>query len=136
MVKILTTHFINAKLEQQSIVIYDGDCGICKRFQQFLKQIDWLNHFHCRPLQDNVLYKEYPFLNPTKCCEEITLVSKSQKIYSGGDAIIKILSGLPLTAVIGWICHLPPLRWFVHWIYLKIAKNRYLISQLWNKNKT
>ncbi len=126
---------INQKLKQRSIVIYDDSCAFCKKSQQLLQKLDWLNNFNCRPLQDNTLYKEFLFLCPEKCREEMKLISKNQQVYSGGDAVIKICSGLPLTATIGWICHLPPLRWLVHWIYLKIAKNRHKISRFLQKSK-
>ncbi len=113
---------------KKMIVVYDGDCGICEKSRLLLEKLDWFDRFQCRPSQDQSLYLEFSTLKPEKCEREIKLISSSEKIYGGGDAVLKICQKLPLLFLIGWILWPWPLRKAVNFVYLKLAKNRYKIS--------
>jgi predicted DCC family thiol-disulfide oxidoreductase YuxK len=112
---------------KKSLVIYDGDCGICEKFRHLLEKLDWLKRFSCHPLTDHKIYNEYN-VTPEECELEIKLISPSSQIYGGADAMLKIMLNLPLLAPMGWVLWVFPFRFILIWLYPFIANNRYRIS--------
>ncbi len=110
------------KLMEQNIVYFDGVCGLCNFFVDFLIRKDKHNRLLFAPLQGETAAKNLG-INPN---QEFTTVvfSENGKLYYKSSAGIRILS------VVGGIWKLmrifllvPPfLRDFV---YDRIANNRY-----------
>lgn len=124
-------------LLKKSIVIYDGDCGICEKCRDAIEKLDWLKRYECHPLQQPELYVRFPVLTQEECLKELKLVKPSGNILGGADAVIEIGKGLPLLFIFAWIFWLPLLRQLARWLYPIIADHRYLISSSCGlKNRT
>ena len=123
----LDVHKINL---DKSLVIYDGECGFCKKCSYLIQKLDWFRQFECRPLQDESLYQKCPFLTQESCIEELKLVYKKNKnlacVYGGAKAVIKIALRLPLLMPVALFFSLPlnVLQELADFLYKKVSQNR------------
>ena len=113
---------------KKSIVIYDGDCGICEKFRKLVERLDWLHQFECRPFQNEESYLRSVNLSTEDCQKELKLIEDPKHIYGGANAAIRMCLKLPLLTIVGIIFSLPPFLQIARWLYPKIAENRYRFS--------
>jgi predicted DCC family thiol-disulfide oxidoreductase YuxK len=113
---------------KQSIVIYDGDCGICEKCRTLIERLDWFSRLQCLPLQEMALYSRFPLLKYEDCQRELKLIEEASPIIGGADAVIKICLKLPLMIPVGALFSLPLFKQVARWLYPIVASNRYRIS--------
>lgn len=114
--------------ENQHLLIYDGECGICDRIVRFLVKADKKRLFQFAPLNGITAEKVLKDL-PEKYRGEDTLVlvenwnTPQKKFYILGKGTLRIfwiLGGL--WGLIGWISFLPGC--FYDWMYRLFARHR------------
>lgn len=113
------------------LVFYDGTCGLCDYFVQFLLQYDKKEEFCFAPLQGitaDQLLKGVSREDSLIIIENYKTPDK--KMYLFGQGALRILwllgGGWKL---LGWLFFLPPFCY--NWLYTIIAKKRY---RLFGKN--
>ncbi|MEC7839299.1 MAG: DUF393 domain-containing protein [Chlamydiota bacterium] len=112
------------------LVFYDGKCGLCDHFVQFLLKRDKRNIFVFAPLQGETAKKFLEDVSEeVKNADSVILVENFQaddsKTYIFGKAAFKILWHLGgLWAVFGSINFMP--SFFYDWGYRLIASKRTL----------
>lgn len=112
------------------VIFFDGVCGLCNGFIDFIMKIDKKKKFHFSPLQSDYAQKNLP--------PEFTLDLKSvvykvnDHYYSKSEAVIKVLvetGGIWKLAIIGKL--LPSS--LLNLVYDLVAENRY---KLFGKKET
>jgi len=112
----------------QPVLIYDGDCGFCKR---------WVLRFHAAThgaftytsFQESA--SDYPDINPADFAQAAQLIEDNGKKYSGARAMLGALAmghgpSWPLQAY----QHVPGLKLVVNLVYHFIASHRMTASKI------
>ena len=112
------------------VIFFDGVCGLCNGFVDFIMKIDKEKKFHFSPLQSEYAQKNLP---PEYTRDLKSVVYKvDDHYYNKSEAVIKVLTeigGIWQLATIGEFLPLPVLNWS----YDMVAKNRY---KLFGKKET
>jgi predicted DCC family thiol-disulfide oxidoreductase YuxK len=107
-------------VSQKPIVFFDGVCGLCNRFVDFLFRRDRAGHFRVSPLQGQTAAR---YLGDREGLPSVVLW-EAGRVYEKSAAVLRILWSLGG----GWRCTAPlwivpsPLRDLV---YDWVARNRY-----------
>ncbi len=107
----------------ERLILYDGDCGLCNAWVDFVLKQDKHKRFKFAPLQSEVA--KVIDLDAAVNLKSIVYVRSGRK-YSKSGAALRILRDLGGIWLITWIF------WFIPFfirdlIYVLIAKNRYRI---------
>ena len=128
----IKVHLTSLPFPSKSIVIYDGDCGICETARRILEKLDFFSCFEAIPLQNEKLYDEFHFLSKEECLTELKLIQKkkdSYYLYGGVSAVLEIMRSLPLFYLFTFLFFLPFMYKMADWFYKLVAKNRHKISK-------
>jgi predicted DCC family thiol-disulfide oxidoreductase YuxK len=106
--------------QNNPIVFFDGECGLCDRSVQFIIKHDLKGIFHFCPLQSSIAKEIIPedFLN-----FNTVILYDNQVIYSKSSAAFRILRKLKTWYRILLIFTILP-RFITDAIYILIARNR------------
>jgi predicted DCC family thiol-disulfide oxidoreductase YuxK len=112
---------------QKSVLIYDGDCGFCRKWMRWFKAHDAAGHMEYLARQAPEREARYPQLNDAKYQGALQLILPSGEIHSGEMATstaLQYISGIHWH-LLGKFITLPGIRFFAHIGYKIIAKNRH-----------
>ncbi len=87
----------------KATLIYDGNCGFCRRWAARVQRWD---RYHCLdtvPLQTPALEERFPGVSRRECMERIHLVEPGGSVHAGAAAGREVLRRLPA----GWFWSLP-----------------------------
>jgi predicted DCC family thiol-disulfide oxidoreductase YuxK len=116
---------------RNTIVLYDGVCGLCNRAVQFLLKRDQHDRFRFAPLQSDFAAKllQRHGIDPSKLDTVYAVVNHgeaNEELLAKGDAFLlfaKVLGGVWNLARLGRL--IPrPIR---NWLYDFVAANRYRV---------
>jgi predicted DCC family thiol-disulfide oxidoreductase YuxK len=110
--------------QQQPIVFFDGWCGLCDKFVDFVLREDKYNIFLFSPLQGQTADAIIGNI-ATKELESIFLYD-NKNLYSKSDAVLRIFSYLGGLWRLCSFMHILPKRWR-DYIYNLVAQHRYKI---------
>lgn len=109
---------------KQHLVFYDGECGLCDAFVQFLLRVDKRESFFFAPLQGKHAEKLPP---EKKTLDSVILVEDykgKKRLYYEGKAAFRTLWLLGgRWRLIGWFNFLPAILY--NWCYRLVAANRH-----------
>lgn len=110
------------------LLIYDGDCGFCKR---------WVRRWWARTGErvDYAPYQQPDVLErhgvpPTAARRSVQLVLPDGHRYEGAEAVFRLLMLAPGRHVFARLGRLPVLRWIAERLYRFIARHRVLASRV------
>lgn len=106
------------------VIFFDGVCGLCNGFIDFIMKIDTEKKFHFSPLQSEYAQKNLPpeFTRDLKS----VVYKENDHCYSKSEAVLKVLTelgGIWKLASLGKLLPSP----FLNWGYDLVAENRYKI---------
>ncbi len=107
-------------------LIYDDDCGFCKRSLRIVKKFDFFNHIKLTP-SHKVGKNEYGIDNE-RLMFEMGAIDENKEIYYGADAFEQIFSRVFFFWPIAFLMKIPFGIYFARSIYRLIAKNRSKLS--------
>jgi predicted DCC family thiol-disulfide oxidoreductase YuxK len=116
-----------------TVVLYDGVCGLCNRFVNFVLPRDRRGRFHFAPLQGPFaaeVLRRHGLTPPAGDPESIVLVEScgtpSERLSNRSTAALRIVARLPGPwSWLGVLRLVPrPLR---DWVYDRVANSRYRI---------
>ena len=111
----------------KGIVLFDGQCPLCRRSVAILKKLDWLGRLHFQDARDvkNLPASEVP-LDPKKMLEEMHLLTPDRKRAPAGFKAFRWIAWrLPLLMPLAPFLYIPGVPWIGNKVYLWIAKNRF-----------
>jgi predicted DCC family thiol-disulfide oxidoreductase YuxK len=114
-------------LAQPGIVLFDGDCPLCKKSVSILKRLDWLSALRFHNARDTAnLPESKVVLNPQKLLDEMHLLTPDRKhAHAGYDAFRWIAWRIPLAWLVAPLMSFPGVPEVGNQIYRWIAKNRF-----------
>src|SRR4051812_19129408 len=122
----MTAALTETAADGKAVVLYDGECPLCKKSVSILKKLDW---FHKLSFQNGRDVEHLPpskvALNPQRLLEEMHLLTPDRtQAYPGYKAFRYMAWRLPLTLPFAPLMYVPGVPWIGNKIYLWIAKNR------------
>src|SRR5262249_37436954 len=121
---------------EKPLLIFDGDCGFCRRWIQRWKR-SALDRFEIAPYQE--VAAQYPQISAEDFRSSIHLLEPDGKHYRGAEAVFRCLSYNPRRA--GWLWlyrHFPGFAVCSEWCYRRVAAHRVFFSfwtrALWGKD--
>ena len=107
---------------ESNIVFFDGVCGLCNGFVDFLIKRDRKRVLLFAPLQGSKARELFPSINSEQL--ETIIYRCSGKEYHKSNAVLLILKDMGGLWSIAYMFKIVP-RFFRDWIYDFVAKNRY-----------
>ena len=116
------------ELKDLNIVCFDGICGICNEWVDFVIRIDKKRALRYTPLQNEVIrpYLMQFGIDPEKL-ETIVFIKKGE-VFLKSDAVFEIIRTADWNAWLIPVFKIFP-RFFRNFIYDIVAKNRYRIMK-------
>jgi predicted DCC family thiol-disulfide oxidoreductase YuxK len=111
----------------RAVVLYDGQCPLCRKSVSILKPLDWLGRLEFRDARDpaNVPPRQPP-LELARLMEEMHLITPDgQHVYHGFHVFRWMAWRMPILWLIAPFLYLPGVPWLGQKIYLWVARNRY-----------
>ena len=111
-----------------ALLLWDGDCGFCRRSVAWAERRDAGHAFHAVPYQQAPSPPMTPELRQA-CARAVHLVTPEGRMLRAGRACLWVLEriGYP---VLARVLALPPLVWIVEVGYWLVARNRWLASRV------
>jgi predicted DCC family thiol-disulfide oxidoreductase YuxK len=105
------------------VVFFDGVCGLCNAWVDFVIARDWQGRFRFSPLQ-GATARDWLQMTPETSLDSVALVDAAG-VHRKSDAVGRILVQLGgVWRPMGWLLHLIP-RPVRNWGYDVVARRRY-----------
>jgi predicted DCC family thiol-disulfide oxidoreductase YuxK len=112
------------------IVLFDGQCGVCRAAARLLKLIDVGGRISLISLHDRSVANRFFAVDNARMMREMLVVDRFDRHYWGADAARYLSRRLPVLWPLMPILHMPGTRRLREFLYRKFATNRYRISAL------
>jgi predicted DCC family thiol-disulfide oxidoreductase YuxK len=111
-----------------ALLLWDGECGFCRRSVQWAERHDSGHAFRAVPYQEAPSPPMTPALR-TATARAVHVITPEGRVLRAGRACLWVLerTGYPLLAR---LLSLPPLVWGVEVGYWLVARNRRLASRI------
>ena len=117
-------------MAQNTVVIYDGLCGICQQSVRIIKRLDWNHAVEYLDAQGwDEVHNRYPQLTQDAILGQIHVVATDGRIFVGYEGVRWITRSLPLVFWLYPILFLPGITWLGPRVYQWIAAHRLAISR-------
>ena len=114
--------------EMHPTLIYDGDCGICKRWVTYWAGLTGVQVVY-RTYQDAA--NDYPGIPLESFRRAIQFVEPDDHVYSGAAATFRVLRHAPGRRIWWWLyAHVPGFAPAAEWTYRFFAQRRGLLNQV------
>lgn len=107
-------------------LIYDGECGICRRAVTLLKRWDREHKLHYVPFQDGATVSRFGVALPALAAA-MHLVLPDGRVYPGADAVPELLRLFPGKRWLAPLFAIPGLRPLARRIYAWVALRRHCL---------
>jgi predicted DCC family thiol-disulfide oxidoreductase YuxK len=114
--------FLLNKMQNINVVFYDGACGLCSRFVQFILKNDKFHVFKFAPLQGTTFQKlntQYSFV----AAVDTVILIYNNRVYYKSSAALKIISHLKGPIKVLSVLVIIP-AFIRDFVYDFVAKNR------------
>jgi len=118
---------------EKPVLIYDGDCSVCRRQVQNLRVLVG-DRFGLESFRSSDFSVRFPATDLAECNKAIQLLT-SNKRYSGAEAVARTMALRWFFYPFLLLYYLPGLRSLWDWFYRIIARNRFWISEKWPEAK-
>lgn len=111
------------------VVVYDGECGFCRRSVDAIRRRDRRRVFTYVPRQTPGIEQRFPQLLEGDFNTGLRLIDTDETAHVGADAMHQIARRLPIYNWFAWLYQVPLLRGATRWIYAWVAANRMKLSR-------
>ena len=111
----------------QAIVLYDGDCPLCRKTTAILKRLDWFGRLHFQNCRDTAaIPPNTAHIDPERMIQEMhVLAADRETAYSGFRAVRWIAGRVPALWPLYPLLFIPGMAKLGQRLYLWIARNRF-----------
>lgn len=106
------------------VLIYDGDCRICRRSVEWVRSADRGDSLEILPYQAPVIAERFPRVPRGDMEAAMQLVSPAGERWQGARAVERILQLLPRWRVLAFFFRIPGVRVVARYVYGLVARNR------------
>lgn len=106
------------------MVVFDGECGLCRRWIRRLEAWDRNGALETVPFQDPAVKTRFPWIPPEAFREAVQVVAPDGRTWSGAGAAERLASILPGGGILARIFRLPLARPIADRVYAWIAARR------------
>ena len=114
-------------MRDRHVVLWDRDCGFCRRSVAWIERNDPQGRFECQP------YQEWQGAEMTEalaadCARAVHVVCRDGRVLRAGRAVLFVVADLrwpTICRVLSW----PPFVWGVEVGYAIVARNRQFFSR-------
>lgn len=112
----------------QPLLIFDGDCGFCRRWIARWQQLTGDKVRYASSQEEARLFPE---INPEEFQRSVILIDVDGRVYSGSEAVFRSLAVSSKWAVLLRLYQkFPGFAALTEWIYRQVASHRQLASAL------
>jgi predicted DCC family thiol-disulfide oxidoreductase YuxK len=111
-------------------VLYDPDCGLCRRAHEWLLDQPKLVQMNLVPIKSAEARKRFPVLNHELTSRDLTVISEQGAVYFGPKAWLMVLWALCRYREWSYRLASPELLPTTKRVVSLISQNRYQISRL------
>lgn len=114
-------------LQDRHLLLWDGECGFCRRVVGWIRANDKDSHFR------SVSYQDAPSPPMTDalrvaCDRAVHVISRDGEVLKAGRAVLFVLRELGWRKST-WLLRLPPFIWGIEIGYWIVARNRRFFSR-------
>jgi predicted DCC family thiol-disulfide oxidoreductase YuxK len=106
-------------------VIFDGDCGFCRRSIQLGRRLDWLGKVEWLARLSNGVKDRFPQVKDEETQNRMVSIRPDGKTYGGFYAVRDIARHLPLTFLPALFLYIPGVSFLGVPVYGWVARNRH-----------
>ncbi|OGH55770.1 MAG: hypothetical protein A3G34_11355 [Candidatus Lindowbacteria bacterium RIFCSPLOWO2_12_FULL_62_27] len=106
-------------------MIFDGDCGFCRRSIRIGRALDWFGRIWWRARLEPGVREEFPQLSDEETRNRMVSILPDGRTFGGFYAVRDILVRLPLTALPALLLYIPGVSIVGVPVYQWIARNRH-----------
>lgn len=110
-------------------VVFDGECGVCRRSVDLLRRWDTDGRLRCIPFQAPGVVDRYPGIDEREFRQAVQVIAPDGRSWSGADAVERALAQTPRGRRITWLFGLPLARPIARRGYRWFARNRSLFAR-------
>ena len=114
--------------DKQDIVLWDGQCGFCRRGMHWFQQRDGQGQLKMVPFQEAPSPPMTPELE-IECHKAIYIVHPDGSMTRAGRAILYLFETIGYGRLARFLGH-APFVWGVEFGYWLVARNRYVASRI------
>jgi predicted DCC family thiol-disulfide oxidoreductase YuxK len=114
--------------QRDYIVIYDGDCRICTRVVETLREWDRDRKLFIVSSQTPGVKQRFAWIPEKNFQESLQLIAADGRAFQGARAIEELLTVLPRGRAVSWLFALPPVRPIAERLYRWFARNRFRLG--------
>ncbi|GIW41008.1 MAG: hypothetical protein KatS3mg076_1585 [Candidatus Binatia bacterium] len=114
-------------MENRPAVLYDGRCAFCvaqaRRLERWVGAgVDWYS------FRDAGVLERYPRISAEECERAMQLVEPDGRVFSGAEAVARLLARRRLLRPLARVYYLPFLRPVFDRAYAWVARNRFRLG--------
>jgi predicted DCC family thiol-disulfide oxidoreductase YuxK len=109
---------------ERHVVVFDGACGMCRRWIRRLEAWDRDDVVETVPFQDPSVTARFPWIPPGAFEEAVQVVAPDGRTWSGAGAVERLASVLPGGRLVAWVFRLPLARPVADRVYARVAAGR------------
>jgi predicted DCC family thiol-disulfide oxidoreductase YuxK len=114
-------------------LIYDGECGFCKRCVAWIAKRARPGALEYLPFQADARKERFPQLTDEQCEQGMQLVLENGDVRSGEKAVPELLQRLKRWRWFAFFFELPVISWLAGPAYRLVVRNRSMISEFVRK---
>ena len=119
---------------ERPVLIFDGDCPFCRRSIAWIQTNSRPESFEYLPCQAEDRKVRFPDMQESTCMESVQLVLPGGTVYSGDKALPHIFPRLTRYRWLSKLLAIPGAKALAPHVYGWIARHRYALSAIIEKN--
>lgn len=111
-------------MSAMTTVIYDGECGLCRRSMNVLRKLDEEGVLELVEAQTPGVRERFPWIPPEAYARGLQVIEPGGKTTEGAAAVERLCAIIPAGRRVGWLYRIPFARPIADRVYAWISRNR------------
>jgi predicted DCC family thiol-disulfide oxidoreductase YuxK len=114
----------NREYESRPVLIYDGECALCRRQVARLRRWARPGALAVLDLADPSVPERFPDLDRARLLTAMHLVNPDGRVAVGAEAAVRALASRPVLGRLARVYYVPGIRWLADRAYAFVARRR------------
>ncbi len=88
---------------QLPLLLFDGECELCKRFKQSLERIPEASAIQMVSIHEKEVYEAFEQINFEDCAKEVHYLDEEGQVFKGEAAVSVLIEKFPLVKRFSWL---------------------------------